>query len=106
MAIGPIDEYREMDVFEFLETANTLVDAPPPVETTRPSPERRLTAVSMSKYMKRSKSVPGSTCQKPPTKFMDFVNLGYKQPLTVLTQREAWWPVMFGEGLLSSTKRN
>lgn len=46
-------------------------------------------------------SVPMDQTQQPTQRFFDVVQMGGRKPLTELTKREAWWPVMFGELSLS-----
>lgn len=42
-------------------------------------------------------SEPPELAQAPTQRFFDVVQMGGRKPLTELTPREAWWPVMFGE---------
>jgi hypothetical protein len=79
--IGPNEEDREMDLFEFLATC------PPPVEATQTRLHRkgRRTTASILETLRSRRTVA-----------MDFVNLCETKPLTELTRREAWWPVVFG----------
>lgn len=91
---------EEMDVFEFLAAGDNSVVYPPLPELTQPHRSRRLSPVSVMHRWKGERVLvkDEGICQEPPTKFMDFVNLSKTKPLTELTQREAWWTVLFGEG--------
>jgi hypothetical protein len=92
----PVDEDREMDIMEFFATADGATNRAPATEK-RGGRERRSTAGSIlqSMGMRRASVVPPP--QQEPTTFMDFVHLGDRKPLTELTNKEAWWPVAFGE---------
>lgn len=46
-------------------------------------------------------SLSGGMGQAPTHTFFDFVNMNGRKPLTELTAKEAWWPVVFGECFLS-----
>lgn len=50
-------------------------------------------------YPYRSEKWPSKPAQQPPQNFLDFVQLKSKVPLTQLTAKEAWWPIMFGKSL-------
>lgn len=98
--IRPIDEDREMGLAEFFATADALVVLPPARNPTSPTRRvRRLTSGSIMGHLKNWNlyGAPEEPPQQTPTTFMDFVNLGDKKPLTELTRKEAWWPVVFGE---------
>jgi hypothetical protein len=86
-ATGLDEEDGQLNLFECLATS------PPPSETTRTGPHhgRRLTWKG-----RRSLGTDRDACQQPPTSFVGFVNVCERKPLTELTRREAWWPVMFG----------
>ena len=45
----------------------------------------------------RVPSPPPLPVQEPTQNFFDFVNMKSKTPLTQLSKKEAWWPIMFGE---------
>jgi hypothetical protein len=98
-AAAPPEADREMDLFEFFASADGLVDRPG---------ERRPTAFSTaaSANVLHQPSTHKTTGQTPPTALMDFVNLGRTKPLTELTRREAWWPVLFGEHMLRNKSRD
>lgn len=89
-----------MDLLEFFATTDGLVDSPSSSEEISPRCERRPTAFSMLKLStaRRRSAYNQEARQKPPTGFLDFVNLGKTKPLTELTRGEASWPVLFGEG--------
>jgi hypothetical protein len=38
--------------------------------------------------------------QAPSETFLDFVRIKSNVPLTQLSAKEAWWPIMFGEFML------
>ena len=67
--------------------------APPPPS---PSPRRRSSAPSwIVQRLSRSGQTSDDSAQEPTRNFFDFVNMGDRKPLTQLTAKEAWWPVLF-----------
>jgi hypothetical protein len=44
-----------------------------------------------------NETAPIDETQQPTQVFFDAVQIGGRKPLTELTPREAWWPVMFGK---------
>jgi hypothetical protein len=48
-------------------------------------------------YSYRSEKWPGKPAQQPPQNFLAFVQLKSTVPLTQLTAKEPWWPIMFGK---------
>jgi hypothetical protein len=83
--IGPHDGGPQMNVFEFLSAADNSVDCLAPTVADQPPCSGRRTSVA------------NGNIQQPRTTFIDFVNLCKRKPLTELTRKEAWWPVLFGE---------
>ena len=57
---------------------------------------RRATMLSFNGRPSRKGSAPIST-QAPTQNFFDFVNMDGRKPLTELTAKEAWWPILFGK---------
>jgi hypothetical protein len=57
---------------------------------------RRATMLSFSGRPQRKGSAPIVT-QAPTQNFFDFVNMDGRKPLTELTAKEAWWPILFGK---------
>jgi hypothetical protein len=97
------EDNHTMDIIEFFNTADGLLERPLPTELNATERKGRLTSFSMRISNRRSSAKPAFgpiQPQLPPTTFMDFVKLGDKKPLTQLTSREAWWPILFGESLL------
>jgi hypothetical protein len=99
-----------MDIFEFFNTATASPAAsPPPPDPPSCVPHveshqecDRFTPTSILGHFqglhgRRKSSVTSEPKQQPPTTFMDFVRISDRKPLTELTRREAWWPVVFGE---------
>lgn len=56
---------------------------------------RRATILSLNGRPSRKGSAPDST-QAPTQNFFDFVNMDGRKPLTELTSKEAWGPILFG----------
>lgn len=56
---------------------------------------RHATMMSFSGSRVRKESV--DPTQEPTQNFFDFVNMNGTKPLTELSAREAWWPILFGE---------
>jgi hypothetical protein len=83
--IGAHDGGPQMNVFEFLTAADNSVDCPTSIVADQPPCSGRRTSVA------------NGNVQQPRTTFIDFVNLCKRKPLTELTRKEAWWPVLFGE---------
>jgi hypothetical protein len=77
-SILPEDE-DGMDFFQMLGSGPT---DPPPLP--QPEPIRLATTRHFDQ-------------QEATQTFFDFVNMKGKTPLTELTAREAWWPILFGE---------
>lgn len=50
------------------------------------------------------KEVPPAIIQAPTQNFFDFVNMNGRKPLTELTAKEAWWPILFGTFCLDSCR--
>lgn len=75
-----------MDFFQMLaaDPAERPITPPPP----SPRISRRLTI---------SSHPPPVPNQEATQTFFDFVNMKGRTPLTDLTAKEAWWPIMFGE---------
>jgi hypothetical protein len=87
----PVDENREMDIRDFFNTADALVERAAPQDP-RLAPQFDATIECSTP------SVACSPIQEPKT-FMDFVNIGDRKPLTELTKREAWWPIALGKSM-------
>jgi hypothetical protein len=95
------DDDRLMDLIEFFNTADGLVEQPAFAATSPARRARRLTSISIldrthSRRISSQAVASQVNGQVPPTTFADFVNIGDKKPLTQLTKREAWWPIVFG----------
>jgi hypothetical protein len=95
---GNDDKDGTMDFFEILasETPPEAPHAPlPPLQATQ----------SRGKSTPRGSTIPSHRrdalqtvpSQAPPQTFSDFVNVTGKVPLTQLSAKEAWWPIMFGK---------
>lgn len=55
----------------------------------------RLSMLSAPIRWMTHESTPPELSQQPTQNFFDFVQMGGRKPLTDLSAREAWWPVMF-----------
>lgn len=88
------DDAGPMDFMQML-SANDPPAGHPIVETpiSPTSQPRKLSKRSLSIFQPH-REVPEPN-QQPTQTFFDFVNMGGKKPLTQLTAREAWWPVLF-----------
>lgn len=71
-------------------------ETPEPQEAPPRKGRRRATILSLSGRPSRKGSAPFST-QAPTQNFFDFVNMDGRKPLTELTSKEAWWPILFGK---------
>lgn len=49
------------------------------------------------RWITKESAEPPELAQAPTQRFFDVVQMGSRKPLTELTPREAWWPVMFGK---------
>jgi hypothetical protein len=93
------EEDETLGFFEMLASERSLeashVPLPPLEEepTWRP---RRSTIVSHGRDTAQT-STAGEQTQEPSQRFLDFVKIKSKVPLTQLSAKEAWWSVMFGE---------
>jgi len=88
------DDAGPMDFMQMLSTNDPPATHPPadlPVSPTTQS--RKLSKRSMSIFQPH-REMPEPN-QQPTQNFFDFVNMGGQKPLTQLTTKEAWWPVLF-----------
>ena len=69
-----------------------LVSAP-----TRLSTKGTWTALTAPIRWITNETAPVDQTQQPTQRFFDAVHMGGRKPLTELTPREAWWPIMFGK---------
>ncbi|RSH85420.1 hypothetical protein EHS25_004816 [Saitozyma podzolica] len=87
------DEDGTMDFLEML-ASEPPPEAPrvplPPLEEEPTRWPRRSTIL-----FHRRDTAQTSTTQEPSQNFFDFVNIKSKVPLTQLSAKEAWWPIMF-----------
>jgi len=85
--LAPEQEPEPMDFMQMLAADDAVLRTvdPPTV-----SPFRKVSRLSTRRTSKAQSSI-----QQPTQRFFDFVNMGGKTPLTELTAREAWWPVLF-----------
>ncbi len=92
-----VDEHQEMDICEFMAANDALVEHARPVETSHHQ-GHQFTAPSILPPVGLVQPSECPTSQEPMT-FKDFVSLGDRKPLTELTKKEAWWPIVFGESV-------
>jgi hypothetical protein len=89
------DGEADLDFFQMLAT-----EPPPspsaPFSSLEPSGTRR-TSRRATIFHSSAEKRPSEPIQAPTQTFLDFVQLKGKVPLTELTAREAWWPILFGE---------
>ena len=57
---------------------------------------RETTRLSTSSQHSKASPMLDMSAQAPTANFFDFVDMSGKKPLTELSAREAWWPVLFG----------
>jgi hypothetical protein len=91
----------EIDFFQMITSDPSVPAAvchPFPQQPLEEKHSRRASRRSTLYYF-RSEKRPSEPAQQPPQKFLDFVQLKSKVPLTQLTAKEAWWPIMFGRSL-------
>jgi len=85
---GPMD-FMQMLTVDDPPGGHTIADIP--VSPT--SQPRKLSKRSLSIFQPH-REIPQPN-QQPTQTFFDFVNMGGKKPLTQLSAKEAWWPVLF-----------
>jgi hypothetical protein len=79
---------------EFPSTSSGSVEPKVPFPNMSRKFSRHATMLSFSGSRTRKESVDPS--QAPTQTFFDFVNMNGTKPLTELSAREAWWPIIFG----------
>jgi hypothetical protein len=90
------DDDADLDFFQMLAT-----EPPPspsaPFSSLEPSGIRRTSRrATIFTLNPSSEKRPSEPIQAPTQTFLDFVQLKGKVPLTELSAREAWWPILFG----------
>ncbi|GFZ44322.1 LOW QUALITY PROTEIN: hypothetical protein JCM24511_02044 [Saitozyma sp. JCM 24511] len=91
---GSVDgEGETLDFFEMLANEST---SPTPSD---PLPPRLQTSTDRTSTLRRStigsNGLNTLTTQEPTQTFFDFVQVKSRVPLTQLTAKEAWWPILF-----------
>ncbi|RSH94134.1 hypothetical protein EHS25_003937 [Saitozyma podzolica] len=89
-------EEGDMDFFEMLASDPPLLAPPVPQSPVVETQSRRKWSDRLSAVHSRRDTVTTETSQAPTQNFFDFVSLKAQVPLTQLSAREAWWPMMFG----------
>jgi hypothetical protein len=91
----------EIDFFQMITS-----DPSVPAAICHPLPQQPLVEIHSRRVSRRStihsypwEKRPSEPAQQPPQNFLDFVQLKSKVPLTQLTAKEAWPPIMFGKSL-------
>lgn len=107
------DDDGGMDFFQMLaaDPPETPAPAPPSLlrsstiepKSPRVSIVRRATLLSPKRSF--TEKLP-EVLQEPTQNFFDFVNMKGKTPLTQLSRREAWWPILFGECVPPGTEQH
>jgi hypothetical protein len=86
-----------MDFFEMLASETPSEDPHSPLPPFQSTQSRGTSAPRPSTIPSdRRDALQNVSSQMPPQAFFDFVNVKSKVPLTQLSAKEAWWPIMFG----------
>jgi hypothetical protein len=95
----PANEGREdgeMDFFEMLASDPPQLAPPSRQPHVVETQTRRKWSDRRSAVHSRRDTIITGTSQAPTQSFFDFVSMKGKVPLTQLSAREAWWPILFG----------
>ncbi|ORY31789.1 major facilitator superfamily domain-containing protein [Naematelia encephala] len=89
------EDGNSVDFFDMLANGPEEEETTPPMPSLAPAPTGDSSMRIFNIRRQRKDNLVSSNSQEPSQTFFDFVNMNGKKPLTELSAREAWWPVLF-----------